>query len=80
MSAPIFLPAVVPWLMANEYYSIYVKGKPVNLVHVWSGLLALKTSNSGRDQLVPHILSIVAISGNEPLFNEMGSIHAKRRV
>ncbi|KAG9081341.1 hypothetical protein FRC06_005628, partial [Ceratobasidium sp. 370] len=60
------------------------QGRPINLVHIWSGLLAYKTPNSGRHQLVHlaiHILSIVANSaGCERLFSEMGHIHTKRRA
>ncbi|QRW17960.1 hAT family dimerization protein [Rhizoctonia solani] len=58
-------------------------GKPLNMIHVWSGLLAYETPNSGRHQLAHlaiHVLSIVANSaGCERLFSEMGHIHTKRR-
>ncbi|CAE6454793.1 unnamed protein product [Rhizoctonia solani] len=58
-------------------------GKLLNMIHVWSGLLAYKTPNSGRHQLAHlaiHVLSIVANSaGCERLFSEMGHIHTKRR-
>ncbi|QRV84724.1 hAT family dimerization protein [Ceratobasidium sp. AG-Ba] len=59
-------------------------GRPINLVSIWSGLLAYKTPNSGRHQLAHlaiHVLSIVANSaGCERLFSEMGHIHTKRRA
>ncbi|KAF8671798.1 hypothetical protein RHS04_08128 [Rhizoctonia solani] len=58
-------------------------GKPLNMINVWSGLLAYETPNSGRHQLAHlaiHVLSIVANSaGCERLFSEMGHIHTKRR-
>ncbi|KDN35540.1 hypothetical protein RSAG8_11497, partial [Rhizoctonia solani AG-8 WAC10335] len=68
----------------EESKEIYERaGKPVNLMEVWSGLLAHKTPNSGRHQLTYlaiHVLSIVANSaGCERLFSEMGNIHTKRR-
>ncbi|CUA74385.1 hypothetical protein RSOLAG22IIIB_11179 [Rhizoctonia solani] len=58
-------------------------GKPVNLVHVWSGLLTPNASNNGHQQLVRlaiNVLSIVANSaGCEQLFSEMGYTQSKRR-
>ncbi|KAG8791459.1 hypothetical protein FRC12_009168 [Ceratobasidium sp. 428] len=58
-------------------------GKSLNMINIWSGLLAYQTPNTGRHQLAHlaiHILSIVANSaGCERLFSEMGHIHTKRR-
>ncbi|KAG8708307.1 hypothetical protein FRC11_006574 [Ceratobasidium sp. 423] len=68
----------------KEMKELYERaGKPVNLVEIWSGLLAHNTPNAGRPQLAHlaiHVLSIVANSaGCERLFSEMGYIHTKRR-
>ncbi|KAF8755047.1 hypothetical protein RHS01_05511 [Rhizoctonia solani] len=58
-------------------------GKPLNMIHVWLGLLAYKTPNSGHHQLAHlaiHVLSIVAnLAGCKQLFSKMGHIHTKRR-
>ncbi|QRW23051.1 hAT family dimerization protein [Rhizoctonia solani] len=53
------------------------------MIHVWSGLLAYKTPNSGCHQLAHlaiHVLSIVAnLAGCKQLFSKMGHIHTKWR-
>ncbi|KAH7305757.1 hypothetical protein B0J17DRAFT_719574 [Rhizoctonia solani] len=69
-------------LIASMLSVDYV-GKSLNMINVWSGLLAYQTSNTGRHQLAHlaiHILSIVAnLAGCERLFSKMGHIHTKRR-
>ncbi|CUA68261.1 Zinc finger BED domain-containing protein 4 [Homo sapiens] [Rhizoctonia solani] len=58
-------------------------GQLVNLVELWSSLLAPDELNTGRQQLIHlaiNILSIVANSaGCERLFSEMGYTQSKRR-
>ncbi|KAH7338638.1 hypothetical protein B0J17DRAFT_551480, partial [Rhizoctonia solani] len=67
----------------QEQQALHERAKSLNMINMWSGLLAYQTPNTGRHQLAHlaiHILSIVAnLAGCERLFSEMSHIHTKRR-
>ncbi|KAG8707863.1 hypothetical protein FRC11_007073, partial [Ceratobasidium sp. 423] len=67
------------WGCREQQVQTEREGNPLNLVQVWSSLLAPQASNSGRSQLAHLAIHILSIIANSSSYEHRGHIHTKDR-